>query len=351
MPLSNITIAYLSENMAFSEARFEFLAEIRQIAAGTFILGRCHKILMGGLAASRVWLVDFANVQDQALIMTKTTLASLPPEWQNWIRENLARACEPGSMADVMVRDGHFSRALATAAIAEAGQPELQVVPGLPAMPDIDTSTNTLQTPDRLVQILATYTKPRIVLLGNVVSAEECDALVRYSEQRLQRSPVVADADGSLQTDAQRTSQGAMLKRGETELIARLEARLAFLADWPLERGEPLQVVRYGPENEYRSHYDWFDPELPGPRRHLQHGGQRLATLLLYLNEVIEGGSTEFPLLGLEIRPQKGSAIFFANTDAHGHPDRQTLHAGMPVVQGVKFVANKWLRAETVVTT
>jgi prolyl 4-hydroxylase len=283
--------------------------------------------------------------------MTKTALASLPEEWQIWIRENLARACEAGSMTDVMVRDGHFSRALASAAIAEASQPDLPVLPVLSSMPDIDTSTNTLQAPDRLIQILATYTQPRIVLLGNVVSGDECEALVRYSEQRLQRSPVIADDDGALQADAQRTSHGAMLKRGETELITRLEARLAFIADWPVERGEALQVVRYRPENEYRSHYDWFDPDLPGPRRHLQHGGQRLATFLLYLNDVIQGGGTGFPLLGLEIRPQKGCAIFFLNTDSQGNPDRQTLHAGMPVVQGVKFVANKWLRADPVVAS
>jgi prolyl 4-hydroxylase len=281
--------------------------------------------------------------------MIKAALSSLPQEWQDWIRQNLARACEPGSMADVMVRDGHFSRTLATAAIAEAGQSDSAELPALAAMPDIDTSINTLQTPDRLVQILATYAQPRIVLLGNVLSPDECDALMRYGEQRLQRSPMIAAADGALQTDVQRTSDSAMLKRGETELIARLEARLAYIADWPVERGEPLQVVRYQPGNEYRPHYDWFDPQLPGPRRHLEHGGQRLATLLLYLNEVTQGGGTAFPLLGLEIRPQKGSAIFFVNTEANGQPDRQTLHAGMPVVQGVKFVANKWLRAEAVV--
>jgi len=280
--------------------------------------------------------------------MLRTALSSLPQEWQFWIRENIERKCEPATMAAVMVRDGHFDKALVTAAIEEAkrggGDRSISLAPVRKPMPDIDTSANTIQTEDRLVQVLLTLTTPRVVLLGNVLSDEECDALCTFAGQRLMRSPVVDDGDGKTHMHAHRTSQGAMLARGETDLIGCIDARLAQLARWPVERGEGLQVVRYAKGNEYRAHYDWFDPALPGPRKHLEHGGQRVGTFVLYLSDVEKGGGTAFPGLGLEIQPRKGNAVYFANTDAYGTPDRDTLHAGAPVMKGVKFIANKWLR-------
>ena len=254
-------------------------------------------------------------------------------------------------MAAVMVRDGHFDKALVTAAIEEAGKEgraggsaQISLASVRKSMPDIDTAANTIHTTDRPVQVLFTLAAPRVVLLGNVLSEEECDALRSFAEQRLVRSPVVDDGDGKTQMHAHRTSQGAMLARGETDLIARIDARLAEISHWPVERGEGLQVVRYEKGNEYRAHYDWFDPALPGPRKHLEHGGQRVGTFVLYLSDVEHGGGTAFPGLGLEIQPRKGNAVYFANTNAYGAPDRETLHAGAPVVKGVKFIANKWLR-------
>lgn len=277
--------------------------------------------------------------------MRKTALTSLPPEWQTWITDNLARACEPRSMAQVMVRDGHFDGALARAAIEEARLSSMQKNREPQAMPDIDTSTNAIVTPDgQRIDVLLTLNQPRIVLLGNVLSEAECDELAEQCEQRMAPSPVVGETDGASQLHAHRTSRGAMLQRGETELIARVEQRLAHLAKWPVERGEGMQVLRYEKGNEYRAHYDWFNPDQPGPRKHLERGGQRVATFVIYLMDVEQGGGTGFPNLGLEVMPKKGGAVFFANTDAYGVPDKQTLHAGMPVISGVKMVANKWLR-------
>ena len=247
-------------------------------------------------------------------------------------------------MAQVMVRDGRFDHALAQAAIAEAQRSKSGQKTEPQPMPDIDTTSNTIVTPDRKVDVLLTLNAPRIVLLGNVLSDEECDALATYCGERWARSPVVADRDGANQLHAHRTSRGAMLQRGETEVIERIEARLAHLAEWPVERGEGMQVLRYETGHEYRAHYDWFDPELPGPRKHLEHGGQRVGTFVIYLNDVEQGGGTSFPGIGLEVQPKKGGAVFFANTDTFGVPDKQTLHAGMPVVKGMKMVANKWLR-------
>ena len=211
-------------------------------------------------------------------------------------------------------------------------------------LPHIDTSANTLRIGDREVEILMRFKSPGIMLLGNVLSDEECDALIAHCEPRLERSEVVSDADGNVGTYPTRTSQGVMLQRGETQLIAGIEARLETLAHWPVACSEGLQVVRYDVRDEYRAHFDWIDPNLPGLQQHLQHGGQRVATFILYLSNVEAGGATSFPSLGLEIVPRKGAALFFVNTDSQLVPDELTLHAGSSVVKGIKFVANKWLR-------
>ena len=210
-------------------------------------------------------------------------------------------------------------------------------------LPCIPSGANRIRTPDREIDILLTVSSPRIVVLANVLSDEECEGLIALSEPRLERSAVVGDAEGNSEIHPSRTSRGMGLRRGETDMVARIEARLAALTQWPVERAEGLQILRYEAGGEYRPHHDWF-PDLPGLRRLVEVGGQRLATFVLYLSEVEAGGTTSFPSIGLEVMPQKGGAVFFLNTNADLVPDPLTLHAGRPVIRGVKFIANKWLR-------
>jgi prolyl 4-hydroxylase len=275
-------------------------------------------------------------------------LTTLPKEWQNWIAENLARACDPQGMVNLLVRDGNFDLALARAAVEEASNHAVVFTSPTPMeMPYIDTSSNAIKTSDRVVDVLLTLKEPHIVLLGNVLSDEECDAMVAYCETRLTPATVLDDVSGTTQVHPNRSNQGAMFQRAETELVGRIEARLAEIAHWPVERAEGLQIQHYQATNEYRPHFDWFDPELPGPRKHMEHGGQRLGTFVLYLSDVESGGGTAFTAIGLEVLPKKGGAVFFQNTDSQHQPNRHTLHAGSPVVKGIKVIANKWLRERT----
>ncbi len=267
--------------------------------------------------------------------------ASLPDSWQTWVTENLTRGSDHPSMIAAMVRAGHFDEAFCRAVIREVTG---ESAGGARAMPHIDASRNVVDIDGQRVALLASYRDPYIVVLGNVLTEEECDALVALCQPQFARSTVLA-ADGSAELHPERTSQGAFLKRGEDPLVARIDARLTALANWPLTNSEDLQVLRYDQSDEYKAHYDWFDPEWPGSAIHMASGGQRVGTFVLYLSYVDGGGSTRFPILGLEVMPQKGGAVFFHDTDEMHEPDRKTLHAGSPVVAGVKYVANKWLRA------
>ncbi len=195
---------------------------------------------------------------------------------------------------------------------------------------------------DREVSILMSMREPRVVVFGNLLADEECDEMVELADQRLARSHTVDTSTGDSEVNAARTSDGMFFSRGEHLVCERLEARLAALVQWPLENGEGLQVLRYRPGAEYKPHYDYFDPVQPGTPSILKRGGQRVATIVTYLNTPTRGGATTFPDVGLEIAPLKGHAVFFSYD--RPHPTTRTLHGGAPVLEGEKWVATKWLR-------
>lgn len=195
---------------------------------------------------------------------------------------------------------------------------------------------------DREVKVLFTLPHPRVILFGGLLSNTECDELVTLSRARMTASQVVDTDTGGEVAHEGRTSSGYGFARGATPLIDRLERRIAALLKWPLDHGEGLQILRYRVGQEYRPHHDYMDPALPGAPAFLARGGQRVASLVMYLNTPIEGGATNFPELGLEVAAQKGNAVFFSYD--RPHPSTRTLHGGMPVLNGEKWVATKWLR-------
>jgi prolyl 4-hydroxylase len=200
----------------------------------------------------------------------------------------------------------------------------------------------TLHAGDREVRVVMAMQSPRIVVVADLLSAEECGELIALARSRLTRSETVETATGGSAVNAARTSDGMFFKPAEFPVCARLEERLAALVDWPIENGEGLQVLHYRPGAEYRPHYDYFDPAEPGTPTILKRGGQRVASIVCYLNTPEAGGATVFPDIGLEVAPVQGNAVFFSYD--RPHPSTRTLHGGAPVTAGEKWVATKWLR-------
>jgi prolyl 4-hydroxylase len=203
---------------------------------------------------------------------------------------------------------------------------------------------NAFATSDREVSMLFALAAPRVILFGGLLAPEECDQLIELSRGKLARSSVVNAATGSYDVHPHRTSAGTHFARGENELIRRIEARISELVEIPVERGEPLQILHYQPGGEYKPHFDYFDPAQPGNEAVLKHGGQRVATLVMYLNDVEAGGSTVFPEVGLDVLPRRGHAVYFAYTTEEGQLDKRSLHGGSPVGAGEKWIATKWFR-------
>jgi prolyl 4-hydroxylase len=183
-----------------------------------------------------------------------------------------------------------------------------------------------------------------VLLFGDLLSADECDEMIRLSRGKLARSSVVNAATGDYDVHPDRTSEGTHFQRGENPLVRCIEQRISELLSYPVDHGEPIQILHYGPGAQYRPHFDFFDPELAGNDKVLAMGGQRVATLVMYLNDVAAGGSTVFPEVGLDVLPRRGSAVYFAYASDDGQLDRRTLHGGSPVASGEKWIATKWLR-------
>ena len=195
---------------------------------------------------------------------------------------------------------------------------------------------------DREVRVLSTMLLPRVVVLGGLLSDEECDAMIELARPKLARSTTVEPDSGGDMVHPDRTSFGMGFARGENDLCRRIEARIAHLLEWPLENGEGLQVLNYGPGAQYKPHHDYFDPAMPGSEVLLRRGGQRVASVVMYLNTPERGGATVFPESHLEVAAVKGNAVFFSYD--RPHPMTRTLHGGAPVLAGEKWILTKWLR-------
>ncbi|MBY0455411.1 MAG: 2OG-Fe(II) oxygenase, partial [Burkholderiaceae bacterium] len=183
-------------------------------------------------------------------------------------------------------------------------------VAGVPVPePALQSSPGYIDAGDRRVNVLLSMHQPRIVLLGNFLSEEECDALIVAARPRLGRSLTVATQTAGEEINAARTSNGMFFQRGESALVQTIEERIARVLHWPIENGEGLQVLHYRPGAQYQPHYDYFDPAEPSTSGILRRGGQRVGTLVLYLNTPEQGGSTTFPGIQLEVVAQRGNAV------------------------------------------
>lgn len=277
---------------------------------------------------------------------------SITPELRQWIVEQATAGCSPDAVLKAMLASG-WQEDVAVQAMeetlsaylqeqgicAEAAAPtERRPMPE----PDLRQAANTLWAGDREVRVVMAMEDPRIVVFGSLLSDEECDELRALAEPRLARSETVRTDTGGSEVSEARTSEGMFFQRGEHPLCERIERRIATLLRWPMDHGEGLQVLRYRPGAEYKPHYDYFDPAQPGTPTILKRGGQRVGTVVMYLNTPEHGGGTTFPDVKLEVAPLKGHAVFFSYD--RPHPATRTLHGGAPVLKGEKWVATKWLR-------
>jgi len=273
-------------------------------------------------------------------------------ELRDWIVAQARAGVSPEAVLDAMKSSG-WQEEIAIRALEETLQAHLEqqsraAAPEQPAtrvpVPDapLAESPSRVRAFDRDVDVLMNMKLPRVIVFGGLLSDAECDQMIALARPRMARSETVDNRTGGSEVNSARTSRGMFFERGETGVIDRIERRIAALLSWPVENGEGLQVLHYMPGAEYKPHFDYFDPVHPGSVPILKRGGQRVGTLVMYLNTPAKGGGTTFPDVGLEVAPIKGNAVFFSYDRAH--VDTKSLHGGAPVLEGEKWVATKWMR-------
>ena len=198
---------------------------------------------------------------------------------------------------------------------------------------------------------------PRAYMLRNILTEEECDYLIAKSEKSLRASGVVDNETGLSTMSKVRTSDGTFFNRHHDEMITRIEAKIAGVTMIPERDGEGLQILRYKIGQKYDAHHDYFHDNVNGDAA---HGGQRVATLLMYLTTPEEGGETIFPngevpadhnpadwsecAKGkLGVKPRRGDAMLFYSLTPSGEKDPFSLHGSCPVVKGIKYSATRWM--------
>ena len=178
-----------------------------------------------------------------------------------------------------------------------------------------------------------------LFIVRNFLEPELCTELIERIE-RQRRPSTIADDTGIANY---RTSETCDLDPADPSAVE-VDRRLAGLLGLDPSLGEPIQGQRYAAGQEFREHTDSFNPGGYDFYVHTAEGGQRTWTAMIYLNEPDEGGATRFRTIGKTVQPETGKLLAWNNLLPDGSPNPATLHQGMKVRRGVKYIVTKWYR-------
>ncbi|MXO59043.1 2OG-Fe(II) oxygenase [Altererythrobacter salegens] len=184
--------------------------------------------------------------------------------------------------------------------------------------------------------------KADLFTLPGFIGADRCRELVAIIEERATPSPLFNDSPTGRK--GIRTSSTHYFRDDPRALL--LGEQIDALLGLDRANAEPMQGQRYCLGEEYRVHRDHFLEDREHWQRERLRGGQRSWTAMIYLNEVEAGGTTDFPDLGLSIRPETGMLLAWNNMDRRGRPNKATRHGGRPVEVGSKYIVTQWYRLE-----
>eukprot|EP01095_Lingulamoeba_sp_RSL-Kostka_P017652 TRINITY_DN930_c1_g1_i1.p1 TRINITY_DN930_c1_g1~~TRINITY_DN930_c1_g1_i1.p1 ORF type:complete len:271 (-),score=68.90 TRINITY_DN930_c1_g1_i1:211-1023(-) len=197
--------------------------------------------------------------------------------------------------------------------------------------------------------------EPRLFIYRNFITDEEADYMIKKGiETGLNPSGVAGDKNETEINNA-RTSTGCFVLDDEDIILRNIENKLSLWTQLPPKHSENFYVLKYEKGQEYKSHFDFFNPELPSSIHHMGDSGQRIQTTIIYLNNVEEGGDTLFPTskgidtgVLVNIEANKGDAILFHGVKPNHDLDFNSLHTGTEVKKGIKYAVTKWWREKPV---
>ncbi|KWV92672.1 2OG-Fe(II) oxygenase [Erythrobacter sp. YT30] len=181
--------------------------------------------------------------------------------------------------------------------------------------------------------------KAEIYQIRNFVTQSLREQLIALIEKD-RRPSTIADHNGD---DYFRTSETCDLDAAEPA-VAAMESLLSALNGIDPVYGEPLQGQRYDVGQEFKPHTDYFTPGGTDFDKFCSVAGNRTWTFMIYLNDVEAGGATRFKAVSKTFQPEADKLLCWNNKRADGSVNPNTLHHGMKVRKGLKYVITKWYR-------
>jgi prolyl 4-hydroxylase len=183
-----------------------------------------------------------------------------------------------------------------------------------------------------------------LYLILDFLSPAECELLIRTGGHKLRRSTVTVPIDDP----DYRTSQTCDIGFIDEPMVPQLQQRIAQTLGAEITHAEVMQLQRYAPGEQFKGHTDYFEPGSQEYAENAKVGGNRTWTCMIYLNEVPAGGETRFDALGLAFKSRPGMAVVWNNHWA-GEVNPHSVHAGLPVQEGLKYVVTQWFREQPLV--
>lgn len=178
-----------------------------------------------------------------------------------------------------------------------------------------------------------------LYVVPNFLSEPECAGIIALIDQNKAPSTLMQD-----DPDKEfRTSSTCHMDR-KNPLVRSVESKITSLVGIDPTLGETMQGQHYSVGQQFKPHNDYFHRNTSYWEETQKLGGQRTWTVMVCLNDVEEGGQTNFPRAGICLKPRRGNAILWNNLDRAGEPNPLTLHQGMPVLRGMKYIITKWYR-------
>lgn len=189
---------------------------------------------------------------------------------------------------------------------------------------------------------------PNICYYDNFITDEECEFIINVSKPHMKRAGV-SDDSIKLETYKGRTNKSHWIPLDKYEIMKKMCIRIAIKIGVKFKQFESFQVIHYSVGDEYKYHYDAYDKNSDKYDKYCSERGNRLITVLCYINDVEEGGGTGFDMIEgridpLIVQPVKGRMVVFQNVNEDGSLHQQSRHAGLPIISGEKWAFNLWVR-------
>jgi prolyl 4-hydroxylase len=182
-----------------------------------------------------------------------------------------------------------------------------------------------------------------IAIIDYEISEAECKELIEMGSANM----ISASTLGT-PIENYRVAENTWI-HSKTELTTKIKKIISSKSGLPIENQEQIHIVKYNVGGEYKTHHDFFHPNTDYYDTTMKSGGQRVVSCLFYLNDEFEGGETEFPTKKIKVTPKTGRMLMWSNLKIDGSLDFESLHAGLPVISGTKWIAIVWVREKSFV--